>query len=203
MLIVATDGDDDVQVAQEVRFWVREPLTAKVPVAVYCCVVPRVIAESDGAMAIEATSADVRLVDPVVVLIPVVKVAEIIAVPGVEPAVARPLLEISAVPGRLEPQITKLEMFCVAVFARVPVAVYWMVVPDAIVWSVGVTAMVARSELVRIVVAESPPNDALMFVVPVADNAALTSPCASTVAIAVLLEFHVAEEVRFVLILFE
>lgn len=203
MLTVATDGDDDAQVAQEVRFWVGEPLTAKVPVAVYCCVVPRVMAESAGAISMEATPADVRLVDPVTVFVPVLKAAEIVAVPTVEPAVARPLLEIFATAGRLEPQATKLEMFCVAVFARVPVAVYWMVVPDAIVWSVGVAAMEARSELVRIVVAESPPNDALMFVVPVADNAALTSPCASTVAIAVLLEFHVAEEVRFVLILFE
>jgi hypothetical protein len=94
-------------------------------------------------------------------------------------------------------------MSCVAVFTRVPFAVYWMVVPEAIVWFRGITSMDARSELVRTVEPDKPPYDALMVVVPVVDNAALTSPCASTVAIAVLLEFHVTGAVRLVFALFE
>ncbi len=88
LLIVATDGNDDDHVALEVRSWVGDPIAAKVAVAVYCCVVPRAMLASGGAMAMEATSAEVRLVDPVITP----KIAEIVAVPVVDPAVARPLL---------------------------------------------------------------------------------------------------------------
>ncbi len=63
--------------------------------------------------------------------------------------------------------------------------------------------MDARSELVRTVEPERPPYDALMVVVPVVDNAALTSPCVSTVAIARLLEVHVALLVTSVFALLE
>jgi hypothetical protein len=94
-------------------------------------------------------------------------------------------------------------MFCVSVLARVPVAVYWMVVPDAIVLSAGVTIMDKRSELVRVVESEMPLYDALMVVVPAVDKTALTSPPAATVAIAVLLEAHVTDDVRFCLAPFE
>ncbi len=119
-LIVAMDGDDDVHVALEVRSWVGDPLAAKVAVAVYCCVVPRAILASSGAMAMEATSAEVRLVDPVIPL----KIAEIVVVPVVVPAVARPLLVMPATLAGVAPQVTKEEMFCVTVLARVPVALY-------------------------------------------------------------------------------
>ncbi len=124
LLIVATDGNDDDHVALEVRscVGVGDPLAAKVAVAVYCCVVPKaILVVSGGAMAMEATSAEVRLVDPVIPL----KTAVIVAVPVVVPAVARPLLTLmSATPVLLEPQVTKEEMFCVTALARVPVALY-------------------------------------------------------------------------------
>jgi len=77
-----------------------------------------------------------------------------------------------------------------------------MVVPDAIVRSVGVTSMDKRSVLVRVVEPEMPPYDALMVTVPVVDKTAFTSP-ADTVAIVVLLEAHVTDDVKFCLAPFE
>jgi len=60
-------------------------------------------------------------VDPVIPL----KTAEIVAVPVMVPAVARPpLFEMPAIFVSLDPQATKAEIFCVAVLARVPVAAY-------------------------------------------------------------------------------
>ncbi len=176
-----------------------EPPAIKVPVAEYCCVVPRKMLVSGGAMAMEATSAEIRLVDPVIPL----KTAVIVAVPVIVPAVARPLLVMPATLAGVAPQVTKEEMFCVMALARVPVALYWMVVLDAIALSSGDTAMDARSELVRTVEPDKPPYDALMVAVPVVDNAALTSPCVSTVAIARLLEVHVALLVTSVFALLE
>ncbi len=199
VFIVATDGDDDDHVACEVRSWVRNPPAAKVAVAVYCCVVPSAILALEGATAIEATSAEVSCVLPVIAL----KVAEIVAIPVVDPAVASPLSEMLAVADGAAVHVTKLEIFCVAVFARVPVAAYWMVVPFAITWFAGVTAMEARPELVRTVEPVKPAYEALTVAVPVVDNTALTSPSASTVAIAVLLEVHVARLVTLLLALFE
>ncbi len=102
LLIIATDGRDDVHVAWVVRSCVGDPTAVNVPVAVYCCVVPRAILVSGGVTAIEATSAEVSCVLPVMLL----KVAKIVAVPVVVPAVARPLLEMSAIPVLLEPQVT-------------------------------------------------------------------------------------------------
>lgn len=197
LLIVTAPVFEEDQIAHVVNVCIMA--LANVPVAVNCWVVPLAMLVVIGDTAIDDTSAEVSCVLPVVPL----KAAEIVAVPVVDPAVARPLMEMPAILVSLELQSTKAEIFCVAVLARVPVAAYWMVVPDAIVWFAGVTSMDARSELVRTVEPEMPTDDALIVVVPVEDNTALTSPPGATAATAVLLEAHVTDDVRFCLEPFE
>jgi hypothetical protein len=108
---VATDGDDELQSAKVVRFWVDPPVS--VPTAVNCREVPSAMLALAGVTAIDVTAADVSDVVPVIVS----RDAVIITEPVVEDTVlAKPVLEMVAIAASDEFQVTNAVRSCVAPF---------------------------------------------------------------------------------------
>ena len=114
---------------------------------------------------------------------------------------ASPALLIVAVETVSEDQMTVLVISCVLPSVNVPVAVNCRVVPDAMVWLAGVTAMETRAaaDTVSDVEAVTVPEVAVMVVVPTPTLVARPSvPVAPLmVAMPVADELHVTVPVRF------
>src|SRR2546425_6840954 len=113
------------------------------------------------------------------------KVAVIVVVPAATD-VARPFdplaLLIVATPGLDELQVTWVVRSCIVLSQKVPVAVNCRVVPFAMLGVVGVTVIVDRvaAVTVSVVLPETPPNVAVIVVVPAAtDVARPTHPLAA------------------------
>src|SRR5208283_3672424 len=100
LLMVATEGADEVQVADEVRFCLLPSL--KVPVAVNCCWFPAAIDGLTGVTAID-TSTGAVTVSPVEPLMEP-EVAWMVVLPAAT-AVARPALLMVATEVTLEVQV--------------------------------------------------------------------------------------------------
>lgn len=136
-------GMDELQVAADVRVWVKPPSSR--PVAVNCCEVPSAIDALRGVTEIAVKTADVNEVVPVTVPKDAVMTVEpVVAVA----ALARPLPVMVATVVFDELQVTKEVRSCVDPFKRVPDAESWAVVPPAMVGSPGDNARDTTGEAV-------------------------------------------------------
>ncbi len=143
LLIVATDAEVELHVTDPVKFCVV--LSEKVPVAVYCRVVPRAMLGLVGVTEMDTSVAPV-MVKAVVPKIP--PDAAVMVVDPVPTDVARPLepavLLIVATDAEVELHVTDPVKFCVVLSEKVPVATNCRVVPRAMLGLVGVTEMNTR-----------------------------------------------------------
>jgi hypothetical protein len=136
LLMVATEENDELQVAEVVRSCVD--WSENVPVAVNCWGAPKAMVEFAGLILSETRVADVpvRVVAPEtapdVAVIMVVPVATIVAIPPAEIVVTDVLDEFQA---------TEDVRFCVELSEYIPVAVNCCVAPTAMLVLVGVTFM--------------------------------------------------------------
>jgi hypothetical protein len=146
LLIVAVAVAEELQFTLPVMFCVL--LSVKVPVAVYCWVLPFAIELLAGATAIETSPGPLTVSEAVPVIVP--EVAVMVTGPPAETPVARPAVDMEATPLAEELQFTLPVMFWVLLSVKVPVAVYCCVVPFAIVLLAGVTAMDTRVGLVTV-----------------------------------------------------
>jgi hypothetical protein len=182
-------GTDELQVAADVRFWVKPPDNR--PVAVNCCDVPRTIDAVSGVTEIAVKSADVNVVVPVTVPNDaVIMVEPVVAVD----ALAKPPTAMVATAVFDEFQVTKEVRSCVAPVKRVPVAESWTVVPPAMVGSPGDSARETSGEAVSSVDPVMDPKVAVMVVAP--RFAAVTSPLPLTDTTPGSADCHVTDAVR-------
>ena len=177
LLIVATDGFDELQVTCEVRSFVVP--SENVPVAANGWVAPILILGTGGERDMEDRVADftVRVVLPEILP----ELAVMVVVP-VAIAVARPLLFTVATDGFDELQVTWEVRSWVVASENVPVAVNCWVACRIMLESVGVTDIEDRvaEVTVRVVLPEILPELAVTVVVPAA--AAVARPLLLTVA---------------------
>jgi hypothetical protein len=196
LLIVATAGVSELHCTALVRFCVLP--SVYVPVAVNVCIVPSATEGIGGVTAIDISAAGltVRVVDPVTDPL----VAETFAVP-VSMLVATPCvpaaLLIVATAGVSELHTTVPVMFCVLPSVNVPVAVNGSVVPSGTVGIAGVNAIETKTAGVTVSVVDPmiTPDVAVTVVLPTATVP--TTPCAFTVAIALLAVPQVTVLLRF------
>ncbi len=135
LLIVATDGDDELQLARAVSICVV--LSGNVAVAVNCCVTPRVMVLFVGAISKDAITANVAEPE----MLPDEAVIVIFIVPALDEVVTRPVLPIGASVVSEELHATEVVRSCFMPFEYVPVAVNCSVVPGAMLGLAGVTAI--------------------------------------------------------------
>ncbi len=177
LLTAATPVLDELQVAEAVRSCVV--LSENVPVAANCVVVPLAMLELVGVTVMDTRVAlsTVSEVDPVTLP----DVAVTVVVPAAT-EVARPLepaaLLTVATPVLDELQVAKAVRSCVVLSENVPVAANCVVVPVAMLGSVGVTAMDARVALVTVIgtLLEVFPNVALTLAWPAFNPYAYACP---------------------------
>jgi hypothetical protein len=177
LLMVATDGADELQVTDAVRFCVV--LFEYVPVAVNCFVVPLAMLGLAGVTAME-TSVDAVTVSVVVACRPVAGSVAVIVVEPAVSAVASPLealaLLIVATATVDELQVTDAVRSCVVLSVYVPVAVNCFVNPVTVPGVIGVTAMdtSVAGVTVSVVVPDMPVagSVAVIVVEPVASDVA-------------------------------
>jgi len=190
LLIVATDGFDELQVTCEVRSFVVP--SENVPVAANGWVAPILILGTGGERDMEDRVADftVRVVLPEILP----ELAVTVVVPAAA-AVARPLLLTGATDGFDELQVTWEVISWVDASENVPVAANCWVACRGMLGSAGVIDMEDRvpEVTVRVVLPKVPPNLAVMVVVPAAR--AVARPLLVTVATAELDESQVTSEV--------
>jgi hypothetical protein len=157
LLITAIPAVDEVHVTVEVMSWVL--LSANVPVAVNCCVAPRMAVGVCGFIAIEtsatgfATNVADPPTEPELVLIIVVPAPRALANPAV-PAVSLMEATVAAV----ELQCPLCVRSCVVPSENVPIAVNCCVVPLAIVAVGGIMAIETSVAVVTVSMVE-PFND--------------------------------------------
>ena len=163
LLNVATNGLDELQVTCPVISWVVP--SEDVAVAVNCWVVATDMTGLAGVKDMEDWLAEVTV--RVVLPEKPPEVAVMVAVP-VATAVARPLLLTVATNGLAELQVTCVVISWVVPSEKVPVAVNCWVAPPSTRGSAGVIAMEDRvaEVTVRVVLAETVPEVAVMVVVP-------------------------------------
>ena len=135
-VIVATLVFDEPQVTAAVRS--RVVLFERVPVAVNCWVAPMATAGFAGVTAMETSAAVVTVRAVVPETAP--DEAEIVVVP-VATDVARPVALIVATTVLDDVQLTDVEISCVLLSEKVPLAVNCWVIPVAMAGFAGVTAM--------------------------------------------------------------
>jgi hypothetical protein len=174
---------------------VVEP-SRKVPVAVNCLSWPSVILEFAGVTTMDCNTPLVTVNAAVFEMLP--EVAVIVELPWAT-AVASPCIEAAllmvATPGADELQVTVAVMSCVLLSLYVPVALKGCVVPGAMAFVPGVTAIDTRVAVtVKVAVPLTPPEVAVIVVDPVAF--AVTNPVLEIVATEVLEEVQVAVLVR-------
>ncbi len=197
LLNVATPAFEEDQVAHVVNACVV--VSAKVPVAVNCCVVPLAMLAVVGSTSIDATEDDVNVANPDIPPC----VAEIVAVPAAT-ALARPfepdaLLTVTILVSS-EAQVAHMVRLCVVALSRVPVAENCRVVPGAILGGFdGSTEIDATEDVVRVISPLMLPEDAIIVVVPAETAVAspFVAPVLFTEAIASSNEVQVADEVKF------
>lgn len=143
LLMVATPVFEDDQVAHVVNIWVV--VSANVPVAVNCWVVPFAILAVVGDTAINATSDDLNVAEPDTPPYDAV----IVVVPA-ETAAVNPF-ETEATAASKEVQVAQVVRFCTAALSSVPVAVNCSVVFGAMLAGFGgVTEIAATEDVVRV-----------------------------------------------------
>ncbi len=155
LLIVATDGDDELHVTPVVRSCVVWSLN--VPVAANCRPVPNAIEGSAGVTSIDTSTAGVTasVVDPDTLLpewvasIVVTPTDALLASPWLPPA-----LLIVATCGDDELHVTDVVRSCVVWSLNVPVAANWLPVPSAIDGSAGVTPIDTSAAVVTVITNE-------------------------------------------------
>lgn len=197
LLIAATAVLDELQVAQVVRSCVV--VSTRVPVAANCRVNPWGTLTAKGATAIDCTGEEVSVTEPVAPS----NAACMVAVPGVEPAVASPFEPVVSltVPldGFKDVHAANGVKNCDAPLARVPVAVNCCVVPGAILGGVdGDTAIDDTCDVPRVAVPAIPLETAVSVAVPMFDVAvAMPQEPTALLMVATLAsdEFHVADAV--------
>jgi hypothetical protein len=135
LLIVATDGDDELQLARAVSTCVV--LSGNVAVAVNCCVAPKVMVLFVGAISKDAITANVAEPE----MLPDEAVIVIFIVPALDEVVTRPVLPIGASVVSEELHATEVVRSCFVPFEYVPVAVNCCVAPEAMIGFAGVTAI--------------------------------------------------------------
>ncbi len=188
LLIVATDGRDEVQETWSDTFWVDPSENA--PRAMNCWMVPTCMV---GATNMEDREAEVtvRVVVGKEEILP--KVAVIAVVPAAT-AVARPVLRPTvATDGLDEIQVTSVLISWVVLSEYVPVAVNCWATPTGMLGLVGVTAMVDRitEDTVRVTCPETLPEVAMMATGPPAATPVARPVLRPTVATDGLDELHV------------
>ncbi len=175
-----------------VRFFVLPSLY--VPVAVNCCVAPKVMEGFMGVTAIETKlgATTVNVAEPVIEL----DVAEMFVVPA-ETLLAIPLLPIPATLGDEELHVEVVVRSLVLPSVYVPVAVNCWFAPCVMEAVGGVTAIETNAGGVTVnrVLPVSDPEDAPIVTLPIAT--VLTWPPADTPAVARDDELHCALPVRF------
>ena len=198
LLTDATPGTDEVQVAQVVRS--RVVLSTRIPEAVNCFEVPLAMLVVVGEVEMVATC-DVESRD--VAVIPL-NVALMVAVPVAATAMANPdEMPTVAMAVSDEVQAAQDVRFCIALFSSVPRAENCKDIAGAMLCGFdGVKESVVTGDVVSTVEPVMVLNTAVMTVDPVIDPA-VASPCALIEAIVASDELHVAEVVRFTLVLFE
>jgi hypothetical protein len=195
-VMVATAVVPDAHVTEAVRFCVL--LSLYVPVAANCCVSPLTIDGLAGVTAIDCSVAPVTVskveptTDPDVALMVLVPTAT---------AVANPPLLIVAVAVVPEAQVTDDVKFCVLLSLYVPVAVNCCVRPFVTDGFAGVTAIDCSVAAVTVSKVEptTDPDVALIVLVPTASAGA--NPPAVMVAVAVVPEAQVTDDVKFCVLL--
>lgn len=198
LLIVATPGTDEVHVARVVRSCVAP--STRVPEAVNCFEVPLAMLAVLGEVKMVATGDVESREVPVMPL----NVALMIEVPGAAMAIASPdEMPTMAMPVSEESQVAKDVRFCTALFASVPWAENCKDMLGAMLGGFdGVTAIVVTGDVVSTVEPVMALDIAVITVGPVIDPA-VASPRAFINAIVSSDELHVADVVRFTLVLFE
>jgi len=136
--------------------------------ALNCCRVPREIDTGEGVTATETIVAVVTVNNTLEEIVS--DVAEMVAMPGVRPF-ARPgtaFESICAIAGAEELQVTVEVMSLVLLSVNVPIAVNWVVVPDAIELTKGEMEIDARADAVTVreALPVTPDAVAVMDVVP-------------------------------------
>ena len=156
-LTVASDGAEETQVTNAVRFWVVP--SEKSPVAMSCSLVPSAIEELGGVIVIAVSTAAVTVTAVVPDTPP--KVALIVALPTPLP-VTRPrlgaVLLTAATDGAEETQVTNAVRFWVVPSEKSPVAMSCSLVPLAIeeLGGVIVIAVSTAAVTVTVVVPDTP-----------------------------------------------
>jgi hypothetical protein len=166
-LTVASDGAEESQVTNAVRFWVVP--SEKSPVAMSCSLVPVAIEELGGVIVIAVSTADVT----VTVVVPDTppNVALIVALPAAVPVTTpRPgaVLLTAATDGAEETQVTNVVRFWVVPSEKSPVAMSCSLVPVAIeeLGGVIVIAVSAAAVTVMLVVPDTPASVAVIVALP-------------------------------------
>jgi hypothetical protein len=204
LLIVATPGFDEVQVAHVTKSCLV--LSANVPVAANCSVVPLAMLAVGGVNAIDVSAEEVSVAEPVIP--PYFAVIE--ADPGAlasarpfEPAISLTV----ATPIFKESQVAHVVKFCTVKSASVPVAANCWVVPGAMLGGAGgagVTVIDATGDVVSVVDPIMLPEAAVMRVEPMV-MVAVANPCEPGVLLTSAIpgsdESQVTDAVRFRLLL--
>ncbi len=201
--MVAIPVFDDNHVAHVVNDCVV--VSASVPVAVNCWVVPLAMLALVGNTSMDDTVDDLNAADPDT---PPYDAATV-AVPA-ETAVANPfepaVLPMETMPVSIEVQVAHVVRLCSAALSRVPLAENCWVVPGAILGGFnGVTEIKATEDVVRVTRPFMLPEAAVIVVVPA--ETAVASPFVPAVLLTEAIpssnEVQVTEDVRFCLPPFE
>ncbi len=162
LLTVATDVLDELQVTCVVISWL--PPSENLPVAVNCWMDPT---SMPGVTTMEDRAAEVTVRVVLTEILP--EVAVMVAVPGAT-AMARPLLVTVATDVFDEPQVTCVAISWLVPSEYVPIAANCWATPTGMIGLAGVTAREERAAevTVRAVLAEIPPEVAVMVAVPAA-----------------------------------
>jgi hypothetical protein len=198
-LIPATEEFADAHCTDEVRFCVLP--SVNVPIAENCKVVPWAMDAAEGVIEIEVRVGLVTVRTALEETVPEVALIEVlpIAIPIANPCA--PFTLIFANEEFAEVHCTTEVRFCVLPSVNVPVAANCTVVPNAIDGLAGETASdtSAGAVTVSVVLPLTPETAAEMLAEPCA--LPLATPAFEIVAEAVFEELHVAELVRFLLVL--
>ncbi len=194
LLMVATDASDELHVTDVVRFWVE--LSEKVPVAVNCSVVPRVMTGFAGVTARDTSDAEVtvRTVEPDT--LPVAAVIFVAPGPIDEAFPLEPVALLIVATDRFdELHVTDVVISCWVPSEKIPVALNCWVAPRIMPELTGVTRMYTGTAVVTIMIVELEmlPDVAVIVVEPAA--AAVAIPPAAMVAAAVFDELHFTDVV--------
>lgn len=167
----------------------------------YCCVpVPDAMDAVAGDTAMPVTAGPVTVRTPLPCTLP--EFAEMVEVPAATP-VARPALLMVAAAGFPLVHVTVEVQFEVVPFEEVQVAVYcWVPVPAAMEAVAGETAMlvVVGAVTVTVLVADCPPDVAVMTVVPAATPVTRPAPLTDAVPGVLLDQVTVEAQLEFVLL---